>query len=323
LLLSMPLWGENYRMWQNPFGPSAMFKILNNEEHGIRVLLSNMIRNLALHCVIPVAKYRTLLTGIIVWIHNVILHIDASLPATTMSQKFELIGPVAHEDYAGNPLQLFLLVIALVVIFLGSKKKNFSQLKIYTVCIGLAFALFCFLLKWQPWHSRLHTPLFILAAVPIAMALNQLIKNWKATSVGLFCLGLPWVVFNDTRPLRGGLEGERIHRYFIGRPQIEMPYLELMAHLESLTNKTHCKNIGLKTIDDTWEYPLWMLARERNLDVNFRHIDVPFKETPQAPTADLCAYVAIDQNEQWRPAEDNLKVMKLVWMTKDIQLYTR
>jgi hypothetical protein len=235
---------------------------------------------------------------------------------------------MTNEGYAGNPLHFFLFVFASVVIFFFSVGKT-EFLKKYTFCIYFGFLIFCFLLKWQPWHSRLHTPLFALASVSIALGLAPFVeKRWKLAVAGLFVSSLPWLFLNQTRSLitivpKGFysiLEVPRLAQYFIERPGLFEPYMNVIDEIR----KSNCKSVGIKLIDDGWEYPLWVIAKFKGVDVSFTHIDTPpdFAMLENKASDDICAYIAIEQQDSWRPTKGSLKSMKLMWASKPVRLYT-
>ena len=71
-----------------------------------------------------------------------------------------------HDTFAGNALMVGLFLGALVLTALPSV----PAIRRMFACLCLSsWMLFCFSLKWSPFHTRLHTPLFILGAVLIGL----------------------------------------------------------------------------------------------------------------------------------------------------------
>src|SRR5215510_12937623 len=77
---------------------------------------------------------------------------------------FDIVGTSTDPDRTGNPLHLALILVAVAVIAAGGEGRRPSRLAGYILALVLAVVLFSLLLKWQPWHSRLHLPLFVLAS---------------------------------------------------------------------------------------------------------------------------------------------------------------
>jgi hypothetical protein len=146
--------------------------------------------------------------------------------------------------------------------------------------------LFCAMLRWQPWITRLQLPFFVLMGPAIATVLAaRITRSWII--VGGVCLvlaALPAVFFNQLRPLLG--EPPRIfgHRYnislapnilssnvwqkmFHGNTEKYIAYRDAVA---SIANRTS-GGVGLMLAGDNWEYQLWrMLNEDRSRVVHYR-----------------------------------------------------
>ena len=75
------------------------------------------------------------------------------------------------EDLAGNSLHLLLIAAAMVGAWRGGGDR---RLRAFAGCLLVAFLFFCVVLRWQPWHSRLHLPLFILGAPMVGVVFERL-----------------------------------------------------------------------------------------------------------------------------------------------------
>jgi hypothetical protein len=140
------------------------------------------------------------------------------------------------------------------------------------------------MLRWHIWASRLHLPLFLLFSPVAGLAVAGLGKGWIERGVMLFLpiLALPWVLFNPSRPLvsfKTILENfpsiftiSRQSQYFANNPDSEHEFLAASA----LITSSRCKNIGLKSDDNSWEYQLWVLTRNNGMNgPRIEHVDVP------------------------------------------------
>jgi hypothetical protein len=136
--------------------------------------------------------------------------------------------------------------------------------------------LFCLFLKWQPWHSRLHLPLFVLWAPLLSMvflsAVNQ--KTAGAVMVVLTLSAIPPVLWNHTRSLIGErsiFQVNREEQYFSNQLRWREPYLGAVRFLVS----QNCRQIGLELGGDDWEYPIWAAFRQtNNQSTRIEHINV-------------------------------------------------
>src|SRR5207245_8958683 len=144
------------------------------------------------------------------------------------------------------------------------------------------FLLFCAYLRWQPWHSRLHLPLFVLACPLVAAALGARFgqTTTAAVSAGLVLWALPPTLTNQARPLLGAhsvFRDARDTQYFRSWPDLELPYRRTARALRA----SGCSRLGLYK-DVVWEYPLWPLLRAQSGSVRIEHVGV---ENASAPLA--------------------------------------
>jgi hypothetical protein len=92
----------------------------------------------------------------------------------------------------------------------------------------------------------------------------------------------------------------RLAQYFNNQKDLEVPYYYAMAKLKELD----CTNVGLVTHLDSYEYPLFVIQKtmQPGRQGGFYPLFVEnasaalFSDEP-----DVCAVMAIDQGEKWRP----------------------
>jgi len=85
---------------------------------------------------------------------------------------------ITSEDYAPNPLHLGLTILTIGI--LCSRRFSFSGgsglcgvVKAYSVTVLLGALLFCLMLRWQPWITRLQLPFFLLIRPAVASVLSS------------------------------------------------------------------------------------------------------------------------------------------------------
>jgi hypothetical protein len=130
-----------------------------------------------------------------------------------------------------------------------------------------AFAFFCLLFRWQPWHSRLHLPLFVLSAPIVGIGLSQLAVHFRWSSLIFTSLAiataLPYAFLNESRPLLSTdgtsiFRTPRLQQYFAGQPF-------LLDETSAITQAIKRENPALLALDfgrDSWEYPFWILLNK-------------------------------------------------------------
>jgi len=279
LVLNVGYLSRIYLFYEQP--PSNASDI-TNEEISATVILSNIVKNGALHIGTPFVivnnySYRAV---------RKILGDQLNDPVSTMrSTTFR--SPVRnpafslHEDHAGNLLH-FILIVSVFLILPFVRISHKSAVYIYAASVLFGVLLYCAILRWQPWASRLHTPVFMLAAPLIAAAFAGFQSHYKRlflyVAVALFAYGTPFLISNDTRPFVALADDSisstngRFKSYFINRPELYDDY----SAAAKIIMDAGTEKVGLCLGYDDYEYPLWVLVgRHASRGTpKFRHVDV-------------------------------------------------
>ncbi len=247
-------WGRNISTFGSPLGPSQG---VANAVFSAPAFASNIIRDTSNQLVTPFAIVNSSIQEAIVQIHGP-LGISPNDPRTTWpGESFHIARFSRNEDTAADPVQFLLLLAAAVISFIYWRRR-----KDYAVYMGgliLAFLLFAFVLRWQPWHSRLELPLMVLGAPATAAVLTAVLspRVIAATAAVLFVFAVPWLDSDSKRPLVGPqsvLTSARNDVYFRVRPGDEAAYLQAadQAHLSG------CHVVGIAGNEQSGEYGLWV-----------------------------------------------------------------
>jgi hypothetical protein len=293
LMINGGFFYRNYMLSGNVFGTTPEeYRLYTNEEHTPSSFVSNIIRNVALHYGVP---------GFAVATENVVkkahrwIGQESNNPETTFTyvKAFNVNPYGTHEDYGANILQVSLILV-IIISFVLFPRKIKKEILLYLLLIISMFLLFCFYLKWQPWHSRLHTPLFILITPVMAYFLASMIPK-KIFIIILFLITVYAILvltFNYSRPLCPippytadvKIADNRFKKYFVNRNSAFSDFRMITGYL----NVKGYKNIGLKFGADDWEYPLFCNVY-RN-PVKAIHIDIGniSKNLPQADSVIDC-----------------------------------
>jgi len=161
LVINVGHFTRNYDLYAHPLSTKALN--VKNEDFSIKILCSNLIRNAALHLGTPSRHQRWYTYRII----EIFLGNELNNPKTTIGNF--CIPFSHHEDTAGNLIHF--LLIGLIFLILPFVKMN-DRKNVYYYAGAVAFAaiLYCALIKWSPWKSRHHTPLFMLSSPLVAVA---------------------------------------------------------------------------------------------------------------------------------------------------------
>ncbi|MBP8116507.1 MAG: glycosyltransferase family 39 protein [Nitrospira sp.] len=170
LLLNIGHWARNFGLWHHPLGDPQWLRQYQNESFGVPETLSNVVRNVALHLGTPSSKVNAFTEGIVQKIHEV-LGIGINEPSLTFALRDNIVPEawfLTHEDYAGNGVLLVLSCMAVGFAILAQAGRGIRP---FALLLCASSLLFCIFLKWAPFNSRLHTPLFFLAAVLVGWML--------------------------------------------------------------------------------------------------------------------------------------------------------
>jgi hypothetical protein len=250
---------------------------------------SGVARNLALQCATPIDVINRALTDAVRWGHDV-AGVDPDDPRTTWpGTTFSVARSNRHEDTEGSPLHLLVLAGGLCGAAIAWWRRcRFAPVTASAACALLGAVLFACVLKWQPWHTRLHLPLWVLLAPPLAAIVSRTRVSAlpAALSIVLTLWAVPIVLRAHSRPLIGSrsvFTTPRIAQYFRNRRGVQEEYESVARRIAECGAGT----VGLRLDLDDWEYPLHVMCASA---VRLQHISVSNVSarlaTPDAPEPD-------------------------------------
>ena len=239
-----------------PSGPGD--PAYGNDRHDSGAVISNVLRNLAIELQTPWPAVNAGIQAPVAALHR-LLHEDLNSPGTTWpGTAFDVAPPARwHEDMMPNPLATLLLAAAGLTAVVRRRSVGPEALLLGGAAL-LSFLLFCTLLKWQPWHSRLHLPIYFLGLTFAAAVMATAWPAWlRGVVVALAAAGgaaAGW--FNESRPLADcastrALPVER--RLFQNNLGLYADYREAASRILADAPRS----VGLVFGRNDWEYPLW------------------------------------------------------------------
>jgi hypothetical protein len=272
LLLNAGHYVRNSGTFGNPLGCKSAdcqgsFKFTHGK-FDPRSLASNVIRNLVLHATTPVPQVNKAVYQVGVATIRVIGADPQDPELVWEGQRFEAPHFRLHEALAGSPAHL--LLILLVMPYLVAKRfREAKEAVLLAVAAMVSFILFSCLFRWQPWHTRLHTPFLVLMAPAVAHGTVLAIGALPAASIALFFIvqGVPFALFNELRPLAsvGG------NLFTVPRDQLYPGAAEARALASSVLNQG-CRSVGLDVIGAQQIYPLLRALRLGTTDVRVEYL---------------------------------------------------
>lgn len=272
---------RNWELYRNPLGSGqepAENTRYSLEAHSPKLLLSNFSKHVATHLGTPWKNVNGAIANFYLKSHEK-MGIDVNDTriswGTGSVNRFGVRRLNYADEVDGNPLHFLLALLSAALLFSPALRNDRLLLK-YAAAITGGALLFVFYLKWHPWMSRLHLPLFVLAAPLVAVVLAKVwnAKLVSAMSVVLVLLGIPWILFCQQRPMAGPeniFSTPRDRLYLMTRRlrTIEPSFLNGKALLES----RDASRVGLIVSNSSIEYWWWAALTRDRPDVRFQHVN--------------------------------------------------
>lgn len=298
---------RNFDLYGLPLSPEN--NRITVDSLSLITIYTNAIRNFAIHLVTPSAQINN---GIIKAV-EFLLGDYLNFPASTFENSTFRIQYLINEDYAGNIFHVALLPLGMFYFIFRNNDVESNYLH-FVIGLSLSAFLFITLIKWQPWVSRLHTPLFLLSVPLIGLGIDRIsTKKYLSVFIAviLFIYTLPFLFLNSTRPWIPFFEdGSFPHtnsfkRFFSNRPKLynqlstvlspfykgrsilhtDRHKLYFMSQYDyywdyvgamKLVNEIKPAEIGLCMDSNDWEYPFWVFTGQhaKNDGPHIFHVDV-------------------------------------------------
>lgn len=298
-LVNSGYFARNVSLYGNPLGPPN-FGGVENETHSPGAIVSNFVRTAALQLSTPSDRVNHAMAGAIDEVHAA-MGVDVSDQRTTYSSPIFFTPRISlTEADAGNPLHSVLGVIVLVAL-LARKPRGWGDPQYLAISLAVAYLLFCALLKWQPWSSRLLLPLFGLGAPLVGYTLDTIggVLLTRLTTSVLFLSAMPVLLLNPARPVLGDRPIWRIPReeqFVAPRFVTHMPIINGVRFLSG----AGCRQIGLYLGPKAWEFPWWTITTSDGSELELRNVNVANISATTATARDRtfapCAIVDGDNN---------------------------
>jgi hypothetical protein len=276
-VLNAPHLLRNTVLYGSPFGSAWIHQVERNKSLSLSGTLSNVIRNLALHGQTGIPPLTDWVNQAVATVHQLTgrdlndpdtSYYKGRFAFTTSLRVFDSLGPC--------PWHVALLLVACV--FAGLRFKENRLWLTYPALAAVGFLLFCAVLRWQEWHTRIHlgwlVPLMPFCAAVLGDRLNR--RGTAVASLIVLWFAALCLVKNESQPIRNPV--------FAGQPRAQqMLWLhgpgqfEAWQRIATEISQAGGRNIGLKLDFDDPEYVLWFLLKERGFVGRIDHfyIDDP------------------------------------------------
>ena len=262
LFINGPFLLRNYNQFGSPLGPqkTSSFYLPNlNEKFGFKEMLSNNIKNIGLHLALPNASWNSGVDIVVTKFHKYINYPLNSNVTSWFGIEYKTNFSL-HHDTVGNFVHTFLFFFAFVIILIKVKSVP-NTIRIYLFLTILSIFIFAFLLKWQPWQTRLDLPVFFLLIPVLVYSINFI--KYKIIINNIICLSLVsisiWILFigDPSKSIFGekSIFTNNNSSYIFGYNDAKK--------IESELEKNKISNIGLALGGDSWEWQHWIVSKNR------------------------------------------------------------
>ncbi len=286
---------RNNEMFGHPTGPIApevegSSLYVNEHMAAWPTLASNVIRNVTLHLALP--EPATVFRGWKPWVawnegvHRRALAMHDSLGldpnadnTTWKGMPYKVVYFPTSEDRAGTIVHFLLAVFAPLLALprlLRRKEADGTPrflVGAWLVVPALGFIAFCMVFRWQPWHARLHLPLFALVAPLVGWLFDT--GRWRIPGWVTAALALVWLVptfENVGRPLHGKgniwstpRDSMRLNWRTKWRPGTEVA--------AELVRKMGAKSLGFRFGHNDIQYPIGRMVRDTLPDIEIVNVN--------------------------------------------------
>lgn len=198
--INLGYYARNWAVFNDPLGHAS--DRISLENHSFSALVSNITRQLALHVGMhsPGNFWNDFWMTLLLKLH-LILGISISDPLTTFGTDsiFKIPRFTTTEDFSGNFLHFFLFLGA--SFFYVFKKDKNKVLSLFWFACVFGFLMFCFLLRFQLFGSRLHSPFFLLISCFCAFVVAENKLSIKPIVFVLSIGVLPFLLLNYQKPI--------------------------------------------------------------------------------------------------------------------------
>ncbi len=316
---------RNYQFTGHVLGVDPAEQVMYaNQTHAVGPMVNNLLRNITMH--LGVIGLDSLISKVLTLGIGTLTNTDVNDPAITFQKQTFATQGTTHEDTASNLIgMVFIITGGITAIRYRKALQALVDPRLSSsVWLGgiLSLFLFCFVFKWQPWHSRLHLPFFMFL-VPLSTAVTvHFLDNRKVVWQILCCLcvgiGLWFVLKNDRRQLGNPKhwQANGIQAYYAANNEGMAPEVD---RLTRYLKEERINHVGLFMEGDGWDYPFLQFGAEHHILMTNVAVGNATKSLRQGPDQ-IPENIILDLCRQWDTlAMRPFKVLdgQHFWLIKD------
>jgi hypothetical protein len=269
VVLNLGVWSRNIVSFGSPFGQGQFVSAHLGTNLSPGSLIGSLVRGVTQNLATPSERVNA----------GVVNALKASLGRfDPQMQGFSIEWAWNHEDLAGNPIHLMLLLATGILLVIYRRRLRGRYLFTYFLIVLASFFVLTNAIRYDFYGVRYQLPFWVALgpAFGVAFAALGMKRLSGALAIILLLAAFPWVLFNRTRPLiamrpsrdaftipclAGCTTGSILTQppenimFAVWGNQRKNEYVGAMDLLKS----TSCKNIGLMIDSGDLEYVYWWL----------------------------------------------------------------
>lgn len=289
--INLGYYARNWVIFHDPLGHAS--DRISLENHSPAALISNITRQLSLHIGMhsPGNIWNNFWMNILLTLHD-FLGISISDPLTTFGEDsvFKIPRFSTTEDFSGNFLHFLLIIFVSFFYFLKAKKQQ--TLSLFWFACVLGFIMFCALLRFQLFGSRLHSPFFLLISCFCALVIAERKVIVKPVVIVLSLATLPFLLLNFQKPILSFHGLTMLAKKFVPLNEksgalalyqkksiLDATYQDVLTHegldiqaadflaTNEIILKNHFKSVGLELLEDDKDYLMLRVLIPEGIEV--------------------------------------------------------
>jgi hypothetical protein len=326
---------RNFSVYGHPLADPTRLENLSVQSKGPAAAWSNALRFSSAHLGGPWAGWNGLLEGGVRAAHAW-CGLDADDRGTTVGgQHFAVRNALRLDGLVGSPVHLLLAGLAVVLVVALPSLRRERALVLYALALVGAALFLCASLRWSETVTRLHAPLFLLAAPLIGAALAGLGVWASALYALLLAAALPWALCSAERCLIG--PGSKLHlaRREVLFGNVDRKLAGPAEEAAAWIGARGYRNVGVEPENTVYaEYPLWITLADHVPGLRLEHVNATGPEgTPASWPAyrdfvpDVVLWVKARDPEDRGPVEPSRmvgsQVYTLAFENERVAIYER
>ncbi|MDP9076226.1 MAG: glycosyltransferase family 39 protein [Bacteroidota bacterium] len=311
---------RNYQLTHNILGvDKTESNMYSNQKMSAALLVSSMIKNAGMHSGVMLFKPAAIFSDKVIHKLHQIAGLDINDTAVNYRNlKYTTITLTTDEEGSPNPFHFILIITSavLIIYYLFKSRRNIMATSLLAIIL-LQAIFFCYYLKWQPWHSRLHIEMFLIAIPLICYCLSlhswfRKVFYWLSPLLLVYALLV--VLHTERRPFSNKMFQPGYQKYFIGN----MPIYDEYNSINTIVRRSSYKNIGLIFGVDDWEYPLFSQCVSRQINPVYIGVN-NFSKVAKTDTLEIDCIISTTTNKPFidykgKRYVNTLIKNKIVWL---------